>query len=231
MRESLPWFCPGPFRLDHSSPIGWRAEDQLPLRANQIGSGYSQISPLPLASLLTVRQGAAGIPTALADSTAQAGPHGLRKLVDSRPHGTQPSDRTRESPFEAVLGTNWQTMQVTSRRAQEGLNSCGVLRREEKGTQDVGIKGQEPSSQRASHLGSQPGPGGTRLARKTASTPRGRALTQVGRAPSLTLEAPTTSSSLEKLRFGALHSGVPRLPREGTKLGGVTSRHSLARAE
>lgn len=68
---------------------------------------------------------------------------------------SQPSDRTRESPFEAVLGTQWQTTQVTSRPAQkEGLNSCGALRREEKGTQDVGIKGQEPSSQRAFHLGS-----------------------------------------------------------------------------
>lgn len=38
-----------------------------------------------------------------------------------------------------------------------------------------------------------------RFARKTASTPRGPALTQVGRAPSLMLEAPTNCSPLEKL--------------------------------
>lgn len=38
-----------------------------------------------------------------------------------------------------------------------------------------------------------------RLARKTASTPRGLALTQVGRAPALMLEAPTNSCPMEKL--------------------------------
>lgn len=47
-----------------------------------------------------------------------------------------------------------------------------------------------------------------RFARKTASTPKGLVLTQVGRAPSLMLEAPTVSSPLEKLRFGALYSGL-----------------------
>lgn len=71
----------------------------------------------------------------------------------------------------------------------------------------------------------------TRLARKTASTLRGLALTQVGRAPSLTLEAPTTGSPLEKLCFGALLSSTLRLPQgwEGAKLGAETSRHFLAR--
>lgn len=70
---------------------------------------------------------------------------------------------------------------------------------------------------------------GARFARKTVSTPRGPALTQVGRAPSLMLEAPTVSSPLEKLCFGARHaqlaSSVLRLPQdwERAKLGGVTS--------
>lgn len=69
---------------------------------------------------------------------------------------------------------------------------------------------------------------------KTASTGRerpGPALTQVGRAPALRLEAPTTRSPLEKLRSGALLSSTLRLPQgwEGARLGGVTSRHFRAR--
>lgn len=65
--------------------------------------------------------------------------------------------------------------------------------------------------------------------------PERPALTQVGRAHSLVLEAPPVSSPLEKLRSGALHSGlassVLRLPQgwEGPRLGGVTSRYPLAR--
>lgn len=48
------------------------------------------------------------------------------------------------------------------------------------------------------------------FARKTASTPRGPALTQVGRAPSLMLEALTNSSPLEKLTLwgSALRFGL-----------------------
>lgn len=76
-----------------------------------------------------------------------------------------------------------------------------------------------------------------RFARKIASTPKGLVLTQVGRAPSLTLEAPTVSSPLKTLRLGALYSGLVssalRLPHvwEGPRLGGVTRRYPWPEAK
>lgn len=73
-----------------------------------------------------------------------------------------------------------------------------------------------------------------RFARKTASTPSGPALTQVGRAPSLTLEALANSSSRENLKLWglALRAGL-ECPEASPGLGrgqaGEGDRHSQAR--
>lgn len=66
-----------------------------------------------------------------------------------------------------------------------------------------------------------------RSARKTAST-RDPALTQVGRAPSLMLKEPTSSSPLEKLMLWGSTSRCPETfpGLEGAKLGVLTGRQS-----
>ena len=73
-----------------------------------------------------------------------------------------------------------------------------------------------------------------RFARKTASTPSGPALTQVGRAPSLTLEALTNSSSQENLTLWglALRAGLEcpeTSPGPGRGQAGKGDRRSWAR--
>lgn len=86
-----------------------------------------------------------------------------------------------------------------------GLSSFGVLIREER--QNSGHEDEEKQSL----LSVGPStwdlitrPRLARLARKTASTPSSPALTQVGRAPSLTLEALTSNSSRENLTLWGL---------------------------
>lgn len=73
-----------------------------------------------------------------------------------------------------------------------------------------------------------------RFVRKTASTPSGPALTQVGRAPSLTLEALVNSSSRENLTLWglALRAGLKcpeASPGPGRGQAGKGDRHSQAR--
>lgn len=76
---------------------------------------------------------------------------------------------------------------------------------------------------------------GARFARKTVSTPRGPALTQVGRAPSLMLEAPTVSSPLKSSALGLCSTAGLECPEASPGLGkdqtGRGDKHSLARGK
>lgn len=117
-----------------------------------------------------------------------------------------------------------------------GLSSFGVLIREEGRIQGMKMKKNKvfyPVGPSTWDLITRPRRV-ARLARKTASTPSSPALTQVGRAPSLTLEALTSNSSRENLTLWglALRAGLEcpeTSPGPGRGQAGKGDRRSWAR--
>lgn len=126
----------------------------------------------------------------------------------------QPSDRTRESPFKAVLGSKWQTTQVTKQAWRRSRASTAAASSRERRTQDVGMKGKEPSIQWAFPLGSQPGLGGTRRPGRQPPPERPGA-DSGGQGPFPKAGGSYHQFFPRKAPLWALHSSVPRLSGKG----------------